>query len=377
MRMVPHRTLLTCAVALAMGLGTLPRAARADVPTVEPRRLDAARKGGIRWLLDNQIREGADAGSWACERAAYRPAVASLAGLALLANGYLPGEGEAGAAVSRTLGYVMRSADGRGYLGQGDRSGMYIHAICSLYALSCFGMQPDTELEPRLAEWCRRSLDVIVEAQAVRRNAAARGGWRYTPDTTESDVSVTSWQLMVLHAARQCGFEVDASVIEEGLAYVDRGYRPEDPEVADGPAAYLYRPGVSLEPEPAVTGVALLIRSIYGPTPMQKQVAAVRYLADHAPAWGGRQYGGYFYFSLFYMTQGMFHAGEGEWPAYRDAVYNVLVEHQSGDGRWPFPPDNAPQSRLTGDAYPTAMAVLLLSLEQQYLPMYQRQGSLY
>jgi hypothetical protein len=35
------------------------------------------------------------------------------------------------------------------------------------------------------------------------------------------------------------------------------------------------------------------------------------------------------------------------------------------------------QSELAGPAYPTAMAVLILSLEKQYLPMYQRQKQLF
>jgi hypothetical protein len=38
---------------------------------------------------------------------------------------------------------------------------------------------------------------------------------------------------------------------------------------------------------------------------------------------------------------------------------------------------NAPQTRLAGAAYPTALAVLVLSLDRQYLPVYQRQRPLF
>jgi hypothetical protein len=353
---------------------------RADDAAVDAARVEAALTGGLKWLAENQIADGDLAGSWACDRAAYRPAVASLAGLAFLANGDLPGDEGHGLVVRRALDFVMKSANARGYLGQGDRSGMYIHAICSLFALSCFGMADESEIDEELAEWCAKSIAVTVEAQAIRRSAAAQGGWRYTPDTSESDVSVSSWQLMVLHAARQCGFAVDPSVIADGMAYVNRAYLAPQRDAETNemqPGGFLYRPGVSLEPEAAVSGVALLIKSIFEREPDKKRDAALAYLSSFTPAWGGHQYGGYFYFSLFYMTQGMFQLGGPAWLDYRQAVQRVLVEHQTGDGRWPLPPDNASQSHLAGDAYPTAMAVLLLSLDKQYLPMYQRQQPLY
>jgi hypothetical protein len=42
-----------------------------------------------------------------------------------------------------------------------------------------------------------------------------------------------------------------------------------------------------------------------------------------------------------------------------------------------YPPGNAPQTRLAGAAYPTALAILVLSLDRQYLPVYQRQRPLF
>ena len=73
----------------------------------------------------------------------------------------------------------------------------------------------------------------------------------------------------------------------------------------------------------------------------------------------------------------MFQVGGEAWGEHRAAVEEVLVMHQSGDGSWPSPADDAPQNRLAGPAYPTALAVLILSLDRQYLPVYQRQRQLY
>jgi hypothetical protein len=121
---------------------------------------------------------------------------------------------------------------------------MYIHAIALQFAVGCVGMTGDEGLEADLARWCERAITVIERAQGVRRGAAERGGWRYTPMTNESDLSVTSWQLLSLHAARQCGFVVPQEVFADALAFVRSAYL----EVEPGKAGYVYRPGISREP---------------------------------------------------------------------------------------------------------------------------------
>jgi hypothetical protein len=329
--------------------------------------------GALKWLAAHQVTEGPEAGSWDTPRAEYRPATAGLAGLAFLANGSTPAEGPYAANVRLALRYVMGKMAPDGYLGQGDPSGMYIHAICLLFGLSALGMTGDAALEAQLADWCKRALTVTLDAREVRRSGKERGGWRYTPYTNESDLSVTSWQLLALHAARQCGFEVRADAIVDSLRYVQSAYQALD----DGSGGYLYRPGFSTAPEPAVTGTALFIRSLLDRPDEERTAAALRFLDRLPPAWGGDQYQHYFFFASFYLTQGMFQIGGEPWEKYRQAMRLILVTHQSGDGSWPFPPDNAPQSRLAGPAYPTAMAVLILSLDQQYLPAYQRQKRLF
>jgi len=354
------------------------------VVNAEAARAEGAVAGGLQRLAETQIRSGAEAGSWAVEHANYRPAIASLAGLAFLANGHMPGDaGPYGDTVAAALQYVVRSIGADGYAGQGDRSGMYIHAISTLFALSCLGMQADETLEPALAEACRRSIEVVLRAQQVAKSSVARGGWRYTPYSEESDISVTCWQLLVLHSARQAGFSIEESVLGSGLAYLSRAYLELDAAGESGddtqppPGGFLYRPGISREPEPAATALAVYIKSLFDAADDRQTRGSLRYLARYQPTWGGAQYGGFFYFAGFYMVQGMFQAGGETWDAFHPRMRRVLLDHQSGDGSWPFPPDNTAQSRLTGAAYPTAMAVLMLSIDKQFLPMTQRQRRLY
>ena len=351
---------------------------------VDPARLEGAVAGGLRWMAEHQVTNGPYAGSWVVNSANYRPAVASLAGLAFLANGHLPGDnGPYGTNVAAALKYVMSAMAPDGYVGQSDKSGMYIHAISSLFALSCLGMQSDEKLEPGLADWCRRSVDVILRAQLMAKAAGQQGGWRYDPYTTDSDISVTCWQLLVLHTARQAGFEIEPSVCNSALGYLRRA-NAEVPSAESGKGSpdrgYFYPDRrVGGKAERSSTALAVFIMSLFDVGDEQNTRASLAYLSRFPPTWGGPQYGGFFYFSSFYIAQGMFQIGGQEWQNFGPRLATVLLDHQAGDGSWPYPPDNAEPATLrgTGPAYPAAMAVLLLSLEKQYLPMYQRQRRLF
>ena len=352
-------------LALAIPLLAAPVVGAARDGPPDRKDVQAAVDGGLEWLAKRQIGDGPEAGSWPGPR--YRTAVASFAGLAFLANGHRPGDGAYGAVVDRAMAYVEGSMAPDGYLGGRDNS-MYVHAISSLFGLSYLGLSADAEREKRLAQWCRKSIKLILDAQKVRKTPTEQGGWRYTPFSRDSDVSVTSWMVLVLHAARQCGYEIDDGVFRAALRYVNRAFAQ---------TGFVYRPGVSKSPEPGVTGVAVFTKSILEAEQDERTRKALDYLAARAPSWGGTQYKGYFFFGTFYMAQGMFQLGDEAWGSFAPKLQRVLIDHQEGDGHWELPPDNKPQSRLAGDAYATAMAVLILSLDKQYLPMYQRQRRLF
>lgn len=341
---------------------------------VDPARVQAAVAGGLKWLADHQIKEGPDAGSWP-QCGDYPTAVASLSGLALLANGHMPNRGAYSNEVARALVYVKASMTRDGYLGARGNS-MYVHAICTLFGLSCLGTSQDPKDDRELAEWCRRSLKVIVAAQDVRKIEGEQGGWKYDPSDNRSDLSVTSWQMLALHAARQCGYPIDPACLERGLRYMESGRK----DIGNGLSGFLYQPGprgAGKEPEPGVSGAAVFIKSLVDPD--ADIGSACAYLRQFSPAWGGPQYAGYFYFVSFYLAQGMLQQGGEAWAAYSGALQKVLLEHQDGDGHWFFPEDNhrIESDAGVGPAYATAMAVLMLSLEKQYLPLYQRQMKLY
>jgi hypothetical protein len=336
----------------------------------DPEQVQGAIDGALKWLADSQVAGDANEGYWDCP--AYRTATASFAGLAFLANGYRPGEGRYGRVIDRAMRFVQQSMDEEGYLG-GKQNSMYVHAVCALFGLSYLGCSDEPQREVELAKWCRRSLELILEAQKVRKAPAERGGWRYTPHARDSDVSVTSWQLLVLHAARQCGYPIDDLVVQNAMRYVKSGFMTDK----KGRTGFVYRPGVSQDVEPAVTGVAVFLKALFEETSDENTAKSLAFLREFTPAWGGPQYKGYFFFGTFYMIQGMFQVGGKDWAAFAPRIQRILLDHQSGEGYWDLPEDNAPQSHLAGRAYSTAMGVLILAVDKQYLPMYQRQRRLF
>lgn len=361
--------LILAAALAALGLSFPDWAAGREESSPDPKRIRSALEAGLQWLAEKQVLEGSEAGSWGNPR--YSTAVASLAGLAFLANGYEPGRGAYGKALDRAIQFVQASMTPDGYLGSRDQS-MYVHAICTLFGLSYLGCSENPEKEIELAQWCGRSIDLILAAQKVRKARWEQGGWRYTPYSNDSDLSVTSWQLLTLHAARQCGYDVDPAVFDAAMKYVNSAYA----ETEGGETGFLYRVGASIAPEPAVTGVAVFLKSVFEKETDEKSAKSMQYLKNFSPGWGGRQYNGFFFFGTFYMAQGMFQTGEEAWIDFAPKIQKVLLDHQEGDGHWDFPPDNSPQSHPAGLAYTTAMSALILSLDRQYLPMFQRQKSL-
>jgi len=352
-----------------------------DAPS--PERVQSAIEGGLSWLAEQQKENG----SWPTNK--YPNATTGLAGLAFLANGHLPGDEKYGKVVRKAMDFVKQGMKPNGYLGKRGRGNtMYAHAISTLFGLSYLGMAGEEEYDRELAKWNRRSINLILSAQKVPKTKGEQGGWRYDPRSSESDLSVTSWQLLTLHAARQCGYKNFSNgnlqrAFRRGLEFMNGAFRVktvqknEETDATEKRIGYVYRPGVSKTPELGVTGAAVFIKRILEKELDSNARRSMKLLRNHTPSWGGTQYKGYFFLGTFYIEQGLFQVGGDAWRSFKPEIQKLLLEHQQGDGHWGFPPDNKKESRRAGPAYPSALAVLILSLDKQYLPMYQRQERLY
>ena len=345
-----RRAVVLSAVA-ASGLGAwgqdAPQAAPATDPLVEiTPELDESINRGLVFLASQQNEDGSFGdGSWG-----RGVAVTSLAGLAFMADGHMPGRGRYGEQVRRALDYVLDRSSESGLLADDQApSPMYGHGFAALFLGEVYGMSGgDEALQERLHEALGKAVRLIERSQNEE------GGWRYNPVPNDADVSVTICQVMALRSARNAGIEVSSQVIDDAVEYVKLCQNP------DGGFRYQARQGSSAWPRSAA-GVATLFYA--GEFRDEAIRPGVDYLIREAlPGRGLRR--GYFYYGHYYAVQAMFLAGGDAWRIWWPATKRELIDLQDGNGAWP--------DRTVGTAYGTAMALIVLQMPKRYLPIYQK-----
>lgn len=176
-------------------------------PTMGADRVDAAIHAGAAFLVAQQQPTGAIA-----DAARFQTALTSLAGLALLGAGHSPvDKSPEGVALRRAIYFVLRAdrqtADG--YFGSADASVMHGHAVTTLFLCELARRGFDPEQDELIRRKAAAGHSFILAAQGAAKAVRGDiGGWRYRPDARDSDVPVTAWQLLALHAGVKAGFSV-------------------------------------------------------------------------------------------------------------------------------------------------------------------------
>jgi hypothetical protein len=296
-------------------------------------------------------------GAWESGGFGRATSVTSLAVLAFLAAGHVPGEpGPYRECVGRGIDYVLASQRSNGMLVSNASHGpMYCHGISTLMLAEVVGMTPDPALAARCRDALARAVSLILQAQGLAKNPDNAGGWRYQPTSRDSDLSVTGWQVLALRAARSAGCAVPSGPVDGALAYLRRCAHPD--------GGFGYQPG--LPPNNPRTGTGVLALELCGEHRSAEAVAGARYLAAHPPRWSNE----YFFYEAYYCSQAMFQMGDESFLNYYPKLVPILLEHQDADGSWLSADGN---DRSGGRAYCTAMGVLALAVEYRYLPIYQR-----
>ena len=126
---------------------------------------------------------------------------------------------------------------------------------------------------------------------------------------------------------------------------------------------FAYQPGQS--PNNPRTGTGVLSLEICGEHLTAEATAGAEYLVKNPPAWASP----YFFYEVYYCPQALFQMGDKYFLPYYPKLVKMLLEHQDKNGSWLSDDGN---DRSAGREYCTAMAVLALTVEYRYLPIYQR-----
>jgi hypothetical protein len=342
-------------VALAILLaGNGPRAVLGQTPTPRPR--DAARENFVTPAADRAIQRGLTRlvsmqqpdGSFGSGLYRRNVAVTGLAGMAFLSSGSTPGRGPFGSQLTKTVDYLLTCAGSTGLINEADNKWpMYGHGFATLFLAEVYGMSPRDDVRDKL----KAAVNLIITTQNKE------GGWRYQPERVQdADLSVSVCQIMALRAARNAGLHVPKSTVEACNKYVRQSQN------ADGGFKYqLVRGSESRFALTAAGLVSLFNAGIYEGSDVDRGLA---YLMKHLPGGGiiGRE--PHYFYGQYYAVQATWQAGGDYWRRWYPAIRDELLGRQAIDGSWPDP--------TVCSEYGTAMALIILQMPNNSLPIFQR-----
>lgn len=150
--------------------------------TDQPR--DKAVKKGLEFLRQKQKPDGAVGDR-------YPNALSAMAVMAHMAAGHAPADKQHGAWIRKSILYVLSRQNADGYFGESDGSRMYGHGLCTLMLAEALGMPRDDEMDENIRKALKRAVQVTVNAALIKKSPEHAGGWRYAPDATDSDLSLS------------------------------------------------------------------------------------------------------------------------------------------------------------------------------------------
>ncbi len=270
--------------------------------------------------------------------------------MAFLSGGNTPGRGKYGKQVEAAVEYLLKNAKSNGYIinerykSQGP---MYGHGFSTLFLAEVYGMSPDENLRKVL----QKAVKLIVDTQNDE------GGWRYQPEPVNADISVTVCQMMALRAARNAGFHVPKSTVDRCVDYVKRCQNFDD-----GGFRYQLVGRANSEFARSAAGVVALYNAglFEGP----EITRGLDYLMRSLPRGQIFRFERNYFYGHYYAVQAMWHAGGTYWERWYPAIRDELLHRQIEEGPWP--------DASICNEYGTAMALLVLQVPNNYLPIFQR-----
>ena len=310
---------------------------------------------GLKWLVDHQNPDG----SWG---PAYQGAMTGFALLSFLGHNELPVSADYGPTVQKGLDWLVENGKkNAGHMNMAagfDQPGVYAHAIATYALGEYYGMTKDE----RVVDLFKQAIGYIVAGQGPD------GGWMYAYDKSESDTSVTGWQIQALKAAHLSGLNIDGvdPALDKAMLDLKRvqaddgsfGYRKATPgNYSLTGAGVLCTYFWKQEKDKSVQeGIQFMMKQIDREHP-------VDYHHEKADL-----------YAWYYNTQACLMVGGGAWTKWNARFQDQLTKNQNPDGSWPPVAGKSPGGEMqrdpegAGPYFRTTLCILMLEVFYRYSP---------
>ncbi len=158
-------------------------------------------------------------------------------------------------------------------------------------------------------------------SQALPKSGEAQGGWRYTPTSRDSDLSVSGWQLMALRGAANAGANIPPGALQAGIDYVKHR------ATVNGAFAYTGSGATT----PALTATGVLTLCLLG-QPNAPEVSAG---GDFLLRNNADKNNSHYYYTVYYCCQAAWQLGIADrkyWVTIHGNIASSLADKQLPDG---------------------------------------------
>jgi hypothetical protein len=315
------------------------------VGEVVPRDVREMYDRGLQYLATTQTENGEWTGGQ------QGPGCTGLGLMVFLASGEDPNFGLYSNHVRRALRHIISAQNaGTGIIGDS----MYHHGFGMLGLAEAYGAVDERNLWPERKgqRSIGQALELAVRAAVTSQKKNSLGAWRYSPDSTDADTSVSGAVLVGLLAARNAGIEVPDESIDKAISF----YKQMTSK--SGQVAYASGMG-GFDESLARISIGTLVYAIA----RRKDLAEYKATLGHLKKQLEQPPNQWLEYARYYEAQALFQGDIASWEKWNKLLIRQLKQAQLPNGSFPG---------QFGPGVGTSMSLLALALNYRFLPIYER-----
>ena len=342
--------LLLAALALLVLIDSSSHGQVPQVKTGEaiPRDMREIYDRGLAYLVSKQNDDGAWTGG-----GEQGPGVTGMCLMVLLASGEDPNFGLYSTHVRKALRNIISQQDANtGIMG----GSMYHHGFAMLALAEAYGTVDDRNLcagGEANKRTIGQALELAVRAAVTSQKKNSLGAWRYSPDSTDADTSVSGAVLVGLLAARNAGIEVSDDSIDKAINYYTK--------MTSSSGMVGYSGGFGgFDESTARISIATLVYAVARRKDLPQFKATLGNLTSKLEQ---PTQSHYLEYARYYQAQALFQGDVAAWEKWNNLLVKQLKAGQAADGSF---------NSQFGPTIGTSLNLLALALNYRFLPIYER-----